>query len=154
MKRNLYNFSLLFASNMENLIAFMVQGFISERTLHFIEVFLGMVYLSAVLSNLFWFLKPLADRDEFDALSKWIEKRVDRVVDAAMKPFRWVKTKAGFAKPKTSSTNVSKGNVMKRTVMSALRMKSGASSPKEGEHNGELRMRHHRRDTIDRQSWS
>ena len=94
MKRNLYNFSLLFASNVENLLAFMVQGLISEGLLHFIEVCLGMVYLAAVLYNLYWFLTPLAEREEFDAMSRWIEDRVDHVVDVTMKPFRRLKTKA------------------------------------------------------------
>jgi len=102
-KWNLYNFSLLFASNVENLLAFMVQGFISEGLLHLIEVCLGMVYLAAVLYNLYWFLTPLADREEFDALSRWIEKRVDNVVDIAMKPFHWLKTKAGLEKAQPTS---------------------------------------------------
>ncbi len=103
IKRNLYNFSLLFASNVENLVAFMVQGYISEGLLHFIEVCLGMVYLAAVLYNLYWFLTPLADREEFDAMSRWIEKRVDYVVDIAMKPFHWLKRKAGFEKAHPTS---------------------------------------------------
>lgn len=95
-KRNLYNFSLLFASNVENLLACMVQGLIGEGLLHFIEVCLGMVYLAAVLYNLYWFLKPLADREEFDALSRWIEVRVDHAVDVTMKPFHRLKTKAVY----------------------------------------------------------
>mmetsp|Transcript_2056 Transcript_2056/g.3520 ORF Transcript_2056/g.3520 Transcript_2056/m.3520 type:complete len:533 (+) Transcript_2056:129-1727(+) len=95
-KWNLYNFSLLFASNVENLLACMVQGLIGEGLLHFIEVCLGMVYLAAVLYNLYWFLKPLADREEFDALSRWIEVRVDHAVDVTMKPFHRLKTKAVY----------------------------------------------------------
>ncbi len=85
----------------------MVQGHISEGLLHFIEVCLGMVYLAAVLYNLFWFLTPLADREEFDAVSRWIEKRVDHVVDIAMKPFHWLKRKAGLekAQPKSPTSN-------------------------------------------------
>jgi hypothetical protein len=140
MKRNLYNFSLLFASNMENLVAFMVQGYIHESLLHFIEVCLGMVYLFAVLYNLYWFLKPLADREEFDAMSRWTERRVDRVVDAALKPFLLVKrsfgrlkTKAGFAKSKPSPPMASDGGRL-RTVMAAMRFKkAGASAARERE---------------------
>jgi len=108
-KWNLYNFSLLFASNMENLVAFMVQGYISEVLLHLIEVCLGMVYLAAVLYNLYWFLTPLADREEFDALSRWIENRVDHVVDIAMKPFHWLKRKAGLEKAQPTSSSTSNG---------------------------------------------
>mmetsp|Transcript_1483 Transcript_1483/g.2511 ORF Transcript_1483/g.2511 Transcript_1483/m.2511 type:complete len:116 (+) Transcript_1483:112-459(+) len=74
----------------------MVQGLIGEGLLHFIEVCLGMVYLAAVLYNLYWFLKPLADREEFDALSRWIEVRVDHAVDVTMKPFHRLKTKAVY----------------------------------------------------------
>lgn len=94
MKRNLYNFALLFVSNVENLLAYMVQGYIGDSFLHFIEVILGILYLAAVLYNLFWFLKPLSDREEYDALSKGIEERLGNAIDFTMKPFRRLKTKA------------------------------------------------------------
>ena len=94
MKRNLYNFALLFVSNVENLLAYMVQGYIGDSYLHFIEVILGILYLAAVLYNLFWFLKPLSDREEYDALRKGIEERLGQAINVTMKPFRQLKTKA------------------------------------------------------------
>lgn len=114
----------------------MLQSFINERMLHSIEVFLGMVYLFAVLSNLYWFLTPLADREEFDAMTKWIDVRVDRAVDTAIKPFRWVKrkyhamkAKAGFKAKEPEDHNVNGSGEMKRGVMAAMRMQNLASKP-------------------------
>ena len=114
----------------------MLQGFINERMLHLIEVFLGMVYLFAVLSNLYWFLTPLADREEFDAMTKWIDVRVDRAVDTAIKPFLWVKrkylamkVKAGFKAEEPENHNVNGSGKMKRGVMAAMRMQNIASKP-------------------------
>ena len=114
----------------------MLQSFINERVLHLIEVFLGMVYLFAVLSNLYWFLKPLADREEFDAMTKWIDVRVDRAVDTAIKPFSWVKrkylamkVKAGFKAKESEDRNVNGSGKLKRGVMAAMRMQNIASKP-------------------------
>jgi hypothetical protein len=138
--RNLYNFSLLFASNVENLLAFMVQGYISEGLLHFIEICLGMVYLAAVLFNLYWFLKPLADREEFDAMSRWIEKRVDHVVDVAMKPFLGVKRsyyrlklKIGFSEvePTSSTSSPSATAKWRKGALAAIFARNGAASETE-----------------------
>lgn len=130
-QRNLYNFSLLFASNVENLLAFMLQGLINERMLYLIEVFLGMVYLFAVLSNLYWFLTPLADREEFDAMTKWIDVRVDRAVYTVIKPFSWVKrkyhamkVKAGFQVKESEDHNVNGNGKLKGGVMAAMRMQN------------------------------
>lgn len=128
IKRNLYNFSLLFASNVENLVAFMVQGYISEGLLHFIEVCLGIVYLAAVLYNLYWFLTPLADREEFDAMSIWIEKRVDHVVDMALKPFHWLKRKAGLEKAQSTSSSTSNGIARRRGTMAAMLTSRGKAT--------------------------
>ncbi|KAK1740381.1 hypothetical protein QTG54_009331 [Skeletonema marinoi] len=143
-KWNLYNFSLLFASNVENLLAFMVQGYISEGLLHFIEVCLGMVYLAAVLFNLYWFLKPLADREEFDAMSRWIEKRVDHVVDVAMKPFLGVKRsyyrlklKIGFSEAEPTSSTSSPSAIAKwrKGALAAIFARKGAASETEEKTN-------------------
>lgn len=108
MKRNLVNFALLFVSNVENLLAYMVQGYIGDSFLHFIEVILGILYLAAVLYNLFWFLTPLSDREEYDALRKGTEERLRSVIDFTTKPFRRLKTKAADLLKKVGIVEVEK----------------------------------------------
>ena len=116
MKRNLYNFALLFVSNVENLLAYMVQGYIGDSYLHFIEVILGTVYLAAVLYNTFWFLTPLSDREEYDALKKGIEERLGIAINFTMKPFRRLKTKAA--------------DLLKKVGIVEVETESKASSPR------------------------
>lgn len=54
--RHLFNFFLLFASNVENLIAYIFRDIVGERIMHHIEVLLGILYLYFVMHNLFWFI--------------------------------------------------------------------------------------------------
>lgn len=129
IQRNLYNFSLLFASNVENLIAFMLQGYMNERLLYYMECFAGIMYLFAVLSNLYWFLTPLADRDEFESMIDLIEAGVDRVVNATMRPFMWVKRSFARLKSKLVSTkpedpSYDSTKKVKQAVMTAVRFQS------------------------------
>ena len=103
-----------------------------------------MVYLAAVLFNLYWFLKPLADREEFDAMSRWIEKRVDHVVDVAMKPFLGVKRsyyrlklRIGFSEAEPTSSTSSPSAIAKwrKGALAAIFARKGAASATEEKTN-------------------
>ena len=92
--RHLQNFVLLFASNVENLLAFMFRYIMNESLLHYTECLLGMLYLHLVVKNLLWFISPLKDRDEYTNLEMWFEDKVDYVKER-LKPIetkirKWV----------------------------------------------------------------
>ena len=101
----------------------------NERLLYYMECFAGIMYLLAVLSNLYWFLTPLADRDEFESMIDLIEAGVDRVVNATMRPFMWVKRSFARLKSKLVSTkpedpSYDSTKKVKQAVMTAVRFQS------------------------------
>jgi hypothetical protein len=59
---------LLFASNVENFIFFMLHGIISSGALYISEVLLACLYLYLVIKNFLWFIEPLSERDEWETL--------------------------------------------------------------------------------------
>lgn len=77
-KWNLQNFFLLFASNVENLLAFLVRNYVYESLLYYTEVLLGGLYVYFVVRNLLWFLEPLADREEYNSLIQYIEDMIKK----------------------------------------------------------------------------
>eukprot|EP00578_Thalassiosira_sp_NH16_P027767 CAMPEP_0181102506 /NCGR_PEP_ID=MMETSP1071-20121207/14357_1 /TAXON_ID=35127 /ORGANISM="Thalassiosira sp., Strain NH16" /LENGTH=461 /DNA_ID=CAMNT_0023185495 /DNA_START=239 /DNA_END=1621 /DNA_ORIENTATION=+ len=76
-KWHLFNFFLLFASNVENLLAFMLRNIINEKVIEYTESLFGIMYLYFVLKNLLWFIKPLQDREEYALLWVWFEDKVE-----------------------------------------------------------------------------
>jgi len=75
--RHLQNFVLLFASNVENLLAHMLHTILPEHIVKIMENLLAIVYLYLVIQNFIWFVKPLKDRDDFPHLKLWMESRLD-----------------------------------------------------------------------------
>ena len=75
------NFVLLFASNVENLIAFVLREHVNVTLIEYLEVFMACVYLYFVVHNLIWFISPLKDRDEFSLIVVWFEDTVDRYAE-------------------------------------------------------------------------
>ena len=71
--RHLYNFFLLFISNVENLLAFVLRDIIGATLMHRIEEILGILYLYLVISNLLWFLSPLKTREEYSSFISYAE---------------------------------------------------------------------------------
>ena len=55
----------------------MLRGIFNERLLEYTEAFLGMLYLFGVIRNLIWFIKPLAEREEFNLVIIWFEEMGD-----------------------------------------------------------------------------
>jgi len=72
---HLFNFLLLFISNIENLLAFMFRNKISKTVMAYVEAILGIVYLYWVIRNLLWFIEPLYERDEYFNLFIWFENQ-------------------------------------------------------------------------------
>lgn len=77
--RHLFNFSLLFASNVENLIAYLLRNILNAYVLYCIELTLGIIYTYLVVRNLLWFVKPLTEREEFDLLITFVENKIDEI---------------------------------------------------------------------------
>jgi len=80
-KWHLKNFALLFLSNVENLLAFLLRNYINIRVLEFAEWGLGMLYLYMVVNNSLWFLKPLKQREEYTVWMAWLEDHVETFKD-------------------------------------------------------------------------
>jgi len=72
-KWHLQNFFLLFASNIENLIFFVIRDVINDIWIDRIEFLLGIVYLYFVFQNLLWFISPLKQREEYESLVMYVE---------------------------------------------------------------------------------
>jgi len=72
-QRHLQNFFLLFASNIENLIFFVIRDVINDIWIDRIEFLLGIVYLYFVFQNLLWFISPLKQREEYESLVMYVE---------------------------------------------------------------------------------
>ncbi|KAL3793366.1 hypothetical protein ACHAWO_002567 [Cyclotella atomus] len=72
-KWHLINFVLLFASNVENLIFFLLHGWVNETVLYYSEVTLACLYLYFVIKVFLWFIAPLKTRDEWEILLDSIE---------------------------------------------------------------------------------
>ena len=83
--RHLYNFFLLFASNVENFVAFLLRSFVSGKLITTLESILAVVYLYAVIRNLIWFIQPLTERDEYTSLVDWIEDELEVYVEFIQK---------------------------------------------------------------------
>jgi hypothetical protein len=62
--RHLVNFVLLFASNIENLVFFMLGGVVNGAVLHVSELLLAGLYIFLVIKNLLWFVQPLSSEFE------------------------------------------------------------------------------------------
>ena len=75
--RHLFNFVLLFASNVENLVAFVLRDILNVNFLEYMEIILACLYLYFVVKNLVWFIKPLKERKEFDLFVVWFEDRLE-----------------------------------------------------------------------------
>jgi len=76
-KWHLYNFVLLFVSNIENLVAFSLRNIVNKTAMEYTESLLGIVYLVFVTKNLLWFIQPLRDRDEYTEVVAWFEDARD-----------------------------------------------------------------------------
>ncbi|KAL3802681.1 hypothetical protein HJC23_012005 [Cyclotella cryptica] len=76
-KWHLGNFALLFASNIENLIFFMLRDVINERLLLYFELLLASIYLYLVVKNLLWFIQPLSKRDEWSVAIDLFEENLE-----------------------------------------------------------------------------
>lgn len=76
-KWHLLNFTLLFASNVENLIAFVLRNAINDKVIEITEILLGILYLWLVVKNLIWFIQPLKERDEYASMMIWYENKLD-----------------------------------------------------------------------------
>ena len=74
--RHLQNFVLLFASNVENLMAYILSNIMNQRLLHWIEVLLGVIYLVFVVNNLLWYVNSLKEREEYELLLEWGEDKL------------------------------------------------------------------------------
>ena len=72
---HLYNFSLLFASNVENVAAELVRDVTGETLLWKIEVVLAAVYVFLVVKKALWFIEPLWLRGD-GILRKWMELKL------------------------------------------------------------------------------
>ena len=68
---------MLFASNVENLIAYLLRNTFNAHVLYYIELILGLYYTYSVVQNLLWFVKPLTEREEFDLLITFVEDKID-----------------------------------------------------------------------------
>ena len=131
--RHLYNFFLLFASNVENLIAFMLGNFIPKKIMHPMESFLGVLYLYFVVKNLLWFIKPLSERKEYSLLLNWMECKVEEFMSKCWDSTSWLnlaRRSQNNAKSSSSTTGEerSKIGVMKKGVLAATRFKKGKLS--------------------------
>lgn len=73
LHRHLINFVLLFASNVENFVFFMLNGWLNESFLYYSEVLLACLYLYLVIKTFLWFIEPLSKRDEWEILVDTIE---------------------------------------------------------------------------------
>lgn len=79
--RHLFNFVLLFISNVENLLAFMLRDAINETVIEYTEYLLAVAYLYFVVRNFLWFIKPLKNREEWEEVLMWFEDKVDDYKD-------------------------------------------------------------------------
>ena len=75
--RHAHNFLLLFASNVENLVACMLRKYIDSRADDLIESLLAILYIYFVAKNLLWFIEPLKERDDYALLLTWYEDRAE-----------------------------------------------------------------------------
>mmetsp|Transcript_12406 Transcript_12406/g.26914 ORF Transcript_12406/g.26914 Transcript_12406/m.26914 type:complete len:557 (-) Transcript_12406:216-1886(-) len=133
-KWHLFNFFLLFASNVENLMAFVLRNIVDDKVIEWTEIFLGILYLCFVVKNLIWFIKPLKDREEYSSLVLWFEEKLDPyrekwqwIVD---KVFRsWRRKPAKKNNPENRKITRSWG----RAVQSVIRMKNGSQVNKSNE---------------------
>ncbi|KAL7550707.1 hypothetical protein ACHAWF_013945 [Thalassiosira exigua] len=76
-KWHLHNFFLLFASSVENLVAFVVRYLVKETVMRYTEALLGVLYLIFVIRNFIWFIDPLKDREEYTDLLMWFEDKYE-----------------------------------------------------------------------------
>lgn len=116
--RHLQNFVLLFASNVENLMAYIFSNIMNQRLLHWIEVLLGVIYLVFVVNNLLWFVNPLKEREEYELLLEWGEDKLDDMknwcIEARDSILPWRRNEEGSLLT----------NCVKSTMMAAARFKS------------------------------
>lgn len=75
--RHVNNFILLFASNVENLLACLFRKYIDSQLDDSVESLLAILYMYCVLKNLLWFIDPLKEREDFALLLTWFEVRVE-----------------------------------------------------------------------------
>ena len=71
--RHLINFVLLFASNVENFIFYMLHDWVNASVLYFSEIALAILYLYFVIKTFLWFIEPLSKREEWEILLDTIE---------------------------------------------------------------------------------
>mmetsp|Transcript_41915 Transcript_41915/g.76637 ORF Transcript_41915/g.76637 Transcript_41915/m.76637 type:complete len:528 (+) Transcript_41915:65-1648(+) len=131
-KWHLHNFFLLFASNVENLMAFMLRSIINETVLTNVESLLGILYLYFVIKNLIWFIKPLQDREEYTLLLVWLEDRSELYKEK----LEWVvgKVLPWRKKPKKEEEEGSPTNKKWGTAVGAVvRMKNGITKKNSNE---------------------
>lgn len=94
--RHLFNFVLLFASNVENLVAFVLRDILNVNFLEYMEIILACLYLYFVVKNLVWFIKPLKERKEFDLFVVWFEDRLEMCEEK----WEWFVSKISFWRKK------------------------------------------------------
>ncbi len=75
--RHFQNFVLLFASNVENLVASLLRKYTNMQHYNFVESLLAIVYLYFVIRNLLWFIKPLKEREDSALLLDWFATRAE-----------------------------------------------------------------------------
>ncbi|KAL3806563.1 hypothetical protein ACHAXA_011738 [Cyclostephanos tholiformis] len=76
-KWHVQNFILLFASNVENLVACVFRKYIETQYDDIVESILAIIYMYLVAKNLFWFIEPLKEREDYALLLKWYEVRAE-----------------------------------------------------------------------------
>lgn len=117
-KWHLYNFFLLFASNVENLMAFLLLGIVNEKVLQYTEALLGILYLYAVVKNLIWFIKPLKEREENMLLKVWLEDKIDWVKEKIMRlPRKVIPKKRKFGQAVKAAIRMKRDGVTFRERM-------------------------------------
>ena len=115
--RHLTNFVLLFLSNVENLVAYLMRNVMNDTFIYYAEVLLGVVYLYLVVKNLTWFISPLKERDEYIALVIWytgIARKYRRKCDLLVGKL------LGWRKPAEGNAGIS---VNATAIKAAIRMK-------------------------------
>ncbi|KAL9185921.1 hypothetical protein ACHAXT_003698 [Thalassiosira profunda] len=126
-KWHLSNFVLLFASNVENLLAFALRGVINERLLHYAECLLGILYLHFVVRNMLWFVRPLKDRDEYIHLVDWFEDKIDSCKERIRRIIPGMNSRGGKEGEPTKRRNSWEATAT--TLQAAVRLKKNANLP-------------------------
>jgi len=130
-KWHLNNFLLLFLSNVENLIAYLLHSIVNKRILQNSESLLGILYLGFVVKNLVWFVAPLKEREEYDLLLVWLEDKWDWMKDALIP---WRKKGGEISSSSSSSKSKSRGSRKWGTALGAMvRLKKGILKEEEEE---------------------